>query len=131
MLLSPRFALSQLDSMTSFVVLKSPSPEFKCINLNETHFFRIDSFSLSFYTQEKRAEESQTYPETTEEPSEVELPPSPTLINRNAQNLVYLGVILFFVGAIAAIGLVSRRVVFAIIFALMLCLALAIVFLPL
>ncbi|MDY7013606.1 MAG: hypothetical protein SVX43_08365 [Cyanobacteriota bacterium] len=69
--------------------------------------------------------------ERTEEEENVELPPSPTLINRNAQTLAYVGVILFLVGTIAAIGLVSRKIAFATIFAFMLGLAIAIVFLPL
>jgi hypothetical protein len=117
--------------MSPLVFSKSLSSEFKYFDLRNAQFFGFSALNSSFDTQEKPAEEPQTYPETTEERLEVELPPSPTLINRNAQSLVYLGVILFFVGAIAAIGLVSRKVVFAIIFALMLGLAIAIVFLPL
>lgn len=68
--------------------------------------------------------------EVTEERSSVEPPSSPSLINRNAQNIVYLGVLLLLLGVIAAIGLVSRKVVLAVIFALMLSLAIAALLLP-
>ncbi|MDY6782341.1 MAG: hypothetical protein SW833_07285 [Cyanobacteriota bacterium] len=117
--------------MTSLIYRKPLLRNSQQLDPRETQFLRISSLDLRFYAQNLSAEEEQDYSDNAEETARDELPSSPTLLNNNAQSLVYLGVILFFIGIIAAIGLVNRRIAFGGIFALMVCAAIAIVFLPL
>jgi hypothetical protein len=89
------------------------------------NFYSISGQYIVIYPQFQRIENANPTENTTEERSVVEPPTPPSLINRNAQNIVYLGVFLLLLGIIAAIGLVSRKIVLALILTLMLSLAIA------